>query len=123
MPLYQTIGIFLAAVLLSALASKYADRLKADLSRPIVWLGLLAVGTVCALSSSAIGTTRHSGTGLTTSYGWPKPFYFRYLSETGAHSDQWVFHYLAGNALVFTAGLMLAWTAWRVASRRPRIDR
>ena len=117
MPMYQTIAIFVAAVLFVGITAKFENRLRGDLLRPMLWLLLAATGGVISAVSALVDKTRHAGTGFTTSYGWPKPFYFRYLSENNTLTDGWEFIYFAGNSLVFTAGLLGIWAIWRVGTR------
>ncbi len=117
MLMYQALAIFAAAVLFASISAAIVKRLKTDLLRPMFWLLLIAAAVLLCAASALVERTRHAGTGLTTSYGWPKPFYFRYLSETGERSDGWEFIYLAGNCLVFVGGLLMLWTIWRLARR------
>ena len=117
MPMYQTVAIFIVAVLLSAITAIFDHRLRRDLLRPTFWLLLVTAGGAMSAVSALIGKTRHAGTGLTTNYGWPKPFYFRYLSENNIRSDGWEFIYFAANSLVFIAGLLGLWAIWRFSTR------
>ena len=117
MSMYQALAIFAAAVLFAGVSAAAVKRLRTDLLRPRFWLPLLSAAVAFSAASALVEETRRAGTGLTSSYGWPKPFYFRYLSETGVRSDGWEFIYLAGNCLVFVGGLLTAWTIWRLARR------
>jgi hypothetical protein len=64
-----------------------------------------------------VSDSRRTGTGVTTSYGWPKSFYFRYLSEAGELSDGYSFIYFVGNTLALAGHLLTAWVGWRFIRR------
>jgi hypothetical protein len=115
--MYQALAIFAAGMLFASISGAILKRLKTDLLRTRFWLPLIAAAVFLSAASALVETTRHAGTGLTTSYGWPKPFYFRYLSETGGRSGGWEFIYFAGNCLVFLGGLLMLSTIWRLARR------
>lgn len=117
MPMHQVLMMFVAAVLLAAGSGQLVNRLRSDLLRPTSWLLLFAVAGSLSAASGVIEKTRHTGTGFTTAHGWPKPFYFQYLSETGAQSHGWSLLYFVGNSLAFAGGLLMLWTIWRVARR------
>jgi hypothetical protein len=114
MPMYQALTIFLAAVVISAVGAAFIESLKSDLLRPNFWLVLLPLAALTSAISILVASTRHAGTGFTTSYGWPKPFYFRYLTEAGEQSSGWQSTYFLGNSLVFAGGLLILWTLWRL---------
>ena len=117
MPMYQALTLFVLALALAILAVVFAPRLRLRLSRPIVWSGVLAAGAAASLLSAFVASTRHAGTGFTTSHGWPKPFYFLYLDEAGARSDGWSVLYFVGNSLLFAGAALLLWTAWQLSRR------
>ena len=117
MPMYQAITFFLLALAIAGAAAALVPRLRPGLAKPIPWLVMLALGAAASAASALVSATRHSGTGFTTSHGWPKPFYFRYLGETGSQSDGLSVLYFLGNTLVFTAALLVLWTIWRLARR------
>jgi hypothetical protein len=113
MPMYQALAAFAAALFVSMVAAIFARQLRAHVMRPIFWLALFAAAAAMSGASALVQRTRHAGTGLTTSYGWPKPFYFTYLSEAGERSSGWELIYFAGNSLFFAGALLIGWTAWR----------
>jgi hypothetical protein len=117
MPMYQSFTIFVTAALLSCVTAAAVKRLRIDLLRPVFWPALFTAAATLSAASALFDKTRHAGTGLTTNYGWPKPFYFRYLSETGAQSDGWEFIYFFGNSLVYAGALLMLWTMWRIVTR------
>lgn len=118
MPTYQALILFATAAAFSGACTGWSSRLKADWVRTRFWGRLLAASAVLSLLSALVLQTRHAGTGLTTEHGWPKPFYFQYLSETGAWSHGSSIIYFIGNMLVFAAALLSLWTIWRLV-RRP----
>lgn len=109
MPLHQTIALFLIALIVAG----FSRAVRTDFKRPRFWLVLIAASTAMSAASAAVARTRHSGTGFTTSYGWPKPFYFHYLSEGGELTRGWDAIYFAGNAMVFASALLIVWTVVR----------
>jgi len=117
MPMYQALAIFLGVVLFSAVCAAFVERLRTDLFGPMFWGLLLATSAVISFASAWREKTRHSGTGLTTEYGWPKPFHFRYASEAGALNYDWEPIYFVGNSLIFAAGLLVLWTLSRLIRR------
>jgi hypothetical protein len=117
MPMYQTIGIFTLSLLLTAFAAALVQPLRRSLTRPATWLALIGVAGAASAASAFVAGTRRAGTGFTTSFGWPKPFYFRYLSETGERSDGWDPLYFTGNSLVFAGALMVLWSVWQLGRR------
>jgi hypothetical protein len=116
-PMFQAVAIFLVTLILTAAAAVYVERLRTDLLRPIFWLILIAVAGMASAASAIVANTRHAGTGFTTSYGWPKPFYFHYLSEAGEQSRGLDIIYFVGNTLVFAGALLIIWTVSRVSGR------
>jgi hypothetical protein len=117
MPMYQTIGIFTLSLLLTAFVATFVQPLRRSLTRPGAWLALIGVAGTASAASAYVAGTRRAGTGFTTSFGWPKPFYFRYLSETGERSDGWDLLYFTGNSLVFAGALLLLWSVWQISRR------
>ena len=117
MPMYQTIAIFVLSLLLTAISAAFVQRLRNSLMRSSTWLTLLTLAGAASAASALVGSTRRAGTGFTTSFGWPKPFYFRYLSETAERSDGWSLAYLAGNSLVFGGALLVLWSVWQISRR------
>jgi hypothetical protein len=91
--------------------------LRSEFSKWVTWIVILAAALIASAASTVIAATRHAGTGFTTSHGWPKPLYFRYLSETGAEGYGWSFIYFIGNRSVFAGAILTLWTAWRLARR------
>jgi hypothetical protein len=114
MPLHQTIAAFTAAALLALLAAAFVPRLKRELRRPAFWLILTILAGLASATSALVAETGHAGTGFVTRHGWPKPFLFDNLRETGERFTSVEPLYFAGNALVHAAILLLAWTAWRI---------
>ena len=117
MPMYQALSLFFLALALASLAAIVVPRLRRSLSQPIVWIGLAAAGSAASLLSAFVASTRHAGTGFTTSHGWPKPFYFLYLDEAGAVREGWSVLYFVGNSLLFAGAALLLWTAWQLSRR------
>ena len=117
MPLYQAIAIFLVSLTLAACAASLVTTLRLELAKPVIWIRIFAAAVIGSAASTGIAATRHAGTGFTTSHGWPKPFYFRYLSETGGESHGWSFIYFLGNSSLFAGVILILWTAWRLARR------
>src|SRR5688500_11107935 len=115
MPLHQTIAAFTAALLLALLAAAFVPKLKGELRRPAFWPILFLLACVPSAASALVAETGHAGTGFVTRHGWPKPFLFDNLRETGERFTNFEPLYFAGNALVYAAVLLLAWTAWRIA--------
>lgn len=118
MPMHQAIAIFCVSLLFAGLAALFAKRTRTALSKPLNLILIASLGAASSGVSALVATTRHAGTGFTTSHGWPKPFYFRYLSETGERSEGWSALYFIGNAMVFTACVSILWTAWSLSRRR-----
>jgi hypothetical protein len=117
MPMYQTIGIFILSLLLTAIVAAFVQPLLKSLMRWGAWLALIAAAGAASATSLIVASTRRAGTGITTSFGWPKPFYFRYLSETGERSDGWNLVYFTGNTLVFAGALLVLWAGWQISRR------
>jgi hypothetical protein len=117
MPMYQTIAIFILSLLLTGVIAAFVQPLRESLMRSGAWLTLLAVAGATSAASAFVASTRRAGTGFTTSHGWPKPFYFRYLSETGERSDGWDLVYFTGNLLVFFGALLVLWSIWQLSRR------
>jgi hypothetical protein len=117
MPMFEAIGMFAVILLVAVVRAAFQPPLARQMRRPTFWLSLFAVSTALSAASGLAAATRHSGTGFTTSYGWPKPFYFRFLSESGDVTNGWSVIYFVGNSLVYAAVLLVLWTAWRSARR------
>ena len=117
MPMYQAIAIFLVSLTLAACAASLVTTLRLELAKPVIWVRIFAAAVIGSAASTGIAATRHAGTGFTTSHGWPKPFYFRYLSETGERSDGWDLLYFTGNSLVFAGALLVLWSLWQISRR------
>lgn len=115
MPMHQAIILFLAALILAGIAAAAVRPLRSGLVRPMLWI--LMIAAAASGISALVSSRRHSGTGFTTSFGWPKPFYFRYLDEAGRQSDGFSLIYFLGNSLVFAALLLIVWTAQRLVRR------
>jgi hypothetical protein len=111
--------IFLLALAAFAAAAIVLKRLRSDVASSAFWGLLFAAAAGLSAASALVSHMRRAGTGFTTSYGWPKPFYFRYLSETGERSDGFHAVYFGGNSLAWAAPLLIGWIVWRaVGSRR-----
>jgi hypothetical protein len=115
--MYHALMVFAAALLSAYASAAFVRKLKSELRRPTFWLLLFVAAAAGSGTSALYGTTRHAGTGLTSSYGWPKPFYFQYVTETGTGSDGLEVLYFTGNTLFYAAALLFAWTAFRIANR------
>lgn len=113
MPMYQALAAFIAALLLACAAGAFVERLRADLLRPVFWLCLSAIAAAISAASSLVSRTRHAGTGMTTGHGWPKPFYFSHVDETGAASHGLDVLYFCGNTAAIAGVLLSLWTIWR----------
>ena len=118
MPMHETIAAFGAALLLALLASAFRPRLRADLRRPAFWLGLFGSASLPRAASALVARTGHAGTGFVTRRGWPKPFRFETIGEYGERSAAFEPLYFAGNMVVYSAALLLAWVLWRSAVAR-----
>jgi hypothetical protein len=112
--MHQTILLFMLALTVAGIAARLRPRLRAYLLRPRFWLTLASAAGAASAVSKLASASRGSGTGTTTSYGWPKPFYFRYLSETGERTEGLNLIYFAGNAFALASALLIAWTLWRL---------
>jgi hypothetical protein len=117
MPMHQTIAAFAVAALMALLGALFVPRLKADFGRRRFWLGLIASASFLSAVSAWVAKADHAGTGFVTRHGWPKPFWFRFVSEYGERESSFEALYFAGNALTYAAMLLLAWTAWRFVRR------
>ncbi len=117
MPMHQAISLFVAALAIAGIAAFVVRSERSALSRLTVSIVILAMAGAASGLSALVAYTRHSGTGFTTSFGWPKPFYFHYLDEAGRRSEGWSVVYFLGNSLVFAAVLLILWTAWRLVRR------
>lgn len=114
MPLHQTLLIFIVSLAAAVALAGGSQALRADLRRPRLWLAVLTVAALVSLGSAVIvGETRHAGTGFTTSHGWPKPFYFRYLAETGARTRGFSALYFIGATLAYAGPLLVLWSILR----------
>ena len=92
----------------------WIDGLKRALRRWPTWAALALGGSVAGLASAVSQQTGYSGDRLLTRYGWPKPFAFSYLDETGRRVTEVTPLYLAGNAAFFAAVGLAALTGWWV---------
>jgi hypothetical protein len=117
MPTHHAIVAFVAALTSAWVVACFVPKLRSDLLRPGFWLTLIAFAGVSGSASLLVSATRGAGTGMTTSYGWPKPFYFRYLSEAGDQTAGYSLVYFAGNALALSGALLVAWAGWRIVRR------
>jgi hypothetical protein len=115
--MHQAVLAFILALTLTGLGACFRARVKSDLLRLRFWLALGAAAGAGSAASILVSGVRRAGTGITTSYGWPKPFYFRYLSEIGERSDGYSLIYFVGNSLALAGALLIAWTAWRFVRR------
>jgi hypothetical protein len=115
--MYQAITTFLLCLALAGVAASLVKALRLELSMPATWILIFAAAVIASAASIGISATRHAGTGFTTSHGWPRPFYVRYLSETGVESHGWSLIYFLGNTLVFTGIMLILWTAWKLVRR------
>jgi hypothetical protein len=115
MPMYQTIIIFMFCLVVTGAFATFVKPLRDSLAGPLTWLALIAAASTSSAVSLLVSTTRHSGTGLATSYGWPKPFYFRYLSEIGHQSCGLDAIYFIGNSLAFSGALLIVWAVWKIS--------
>lgn len=114
MPMHQTIAAFAASALIAFLVAAFVPRLKGELRRPDSWLALIALAAAASAASALVAETGHAGTGFVTRHGWPKPFWFDTVRETGERFASFEPLYFAGNMLVYAAVLLVAWTVWRL---------
>jgi hypothetical protein len=112
--MHDAVLVFLVGLMLTGSGACFRSRLRMDLLRPGFWLALAAAAGACSAASLLASASRRAGTGITTSYGWPKSFYFRYVSEIGERSDGYSLIYFAGNLLALAGALLIAWTGWRL---------
>src|SRR5687768_14019538 len=117
MPMLQALAIFGCSLAVALLAAGLRRQPREQLKQPRFWLFLLAGAAASSATSALVASSRRAGTGFTTSHGWPKPFYFRYLSETGVRSQGWDALYFAGNSLAWAGALLVLWSAWRLLRR------
>lgn len=117
MPTYQIMPLVLAALLVTLTAGSFLASLRLDLARLLFWALLGTTAALLSLVSLLHGKSGHAGTGSIVRYGWPKPFYFITHPEIGGAIQGWSFIYFIGNASVYGAVLLLAWTAWRAIRR------
>lgn len=117
MPFTHAFAILLGAILMAGVATTVLPRLRNDLRRPVLWTVIGAAACAGSGLSALVARTRHSGTGFTTDHGWPKPFHFRYLSETGERTDGWSLVHFLGNAGIYLGVALIAWTLWRSVRR------
>jgi hypothetical protein len=115
--MHEAIAVFVVAVTLAGVGARFAARLRSDLLQLRFWRALAAAAGLTSAASLLVSATRAAGTGVTTSYGWPKPFYFRFLSETGDRGDGVSFIYFVGNSLAIGGALLIAWAGWRIIRR------
>jgi hypothetical protein len=76
---------------------------------------LLVVSVACSVGSAVIRSSGASGTGTRTSYGFPKPFYFTWVSWEQPVSNagfEWL--YFVGNCVAWLALLSVAALLWAV---------
>lgn len=117
MPMHQAILTFLFALTLAWVGTRLRPRVASDLLRLRFWMTLAVVAAASSTTSVLASSWRRAGTGTTTSYGWPKPFYFRYVSEGGVVSDGYSLIYFVGNSLALGGAMLIAWTGWRLVRR------
>jgi hypothetical protein len=115
--MHQAIAVFLLSLALTGVAASFVTALRLDLLRPVIWIAIFAAGFVASAASALVITTRHAGTGFTTSHGWPKSFYFLHVSETGGESHGWSFLYFLGNSLACIGTVLILWAGWRLLRR------
>jgi hypothetical protein len=116
--MHQATLVFLLALVLAGLSAGISARVRSGLLRPGFWLALAVAAGASSAVSLLASASRRAGTGITTSYGWPKPFYFRYVSEVGERSDGYSLIYFVGNSFALAGGLLIAWIAWRLIRRQ-----
>jgi hypothetical protein len=116
-PIHLALLVFVLAMGVTVVAAARMGRLRGDVRRARFWLLLSTLAATISAASALVSSTRHAGTGFTTSYGWPKPYYFRYLSETGDQSSGFVLLYFAGNTLAVAGALLILWILCRAAQR------
>lgn len=119
MKLSATLLIGLAGGLALGAGALLSPRVRAGVRRPAFLPGLLALAAAMSAGSMLVSSRRSAGTGTATSYGFPKPFRFRWESWEApeAHAG-WSALYFAGNTLAYAAALALLWMAWLALRRR-----
>ena len=118
MAMFEALAIFLVSLAAAGMAATINEPVRCGVSRPLFWVALGGAAAFASALSVVVASSRRAGTGFTTSYGWPKPFYFRYLSETGETTDGFELIYMVGNSAVFAGALLLVWTVCRIMIRR-----
>lgn len=116
--MHETLAAFALALVSALAAAGLVPRLGRDLRRPLFWTVLLAAAALAGAASALVAETGHAGTGFVTRHGWPKPFLFEFVAETGERKRGFEALYFAGNALAWSAALLAAWTVARLVSRR-----
>lgn len=113
-----TLLIGLAAGLALGAGALLSPRVRAGVRRPAFVAGLLVLAMALSAASLLVSSRRPAGTGTATSYGFPKPFLFRWQSwEVVQIHLRWDALYFAGNTLVYAAALATLWLL-RLALRR-----
>ena len=115
--MFETLLFFAISVTLASLVSLKSDRFRDDMRRPRILLSLLAGGLLLSAASAAVTVPGHAGTGWIVRHGWPKSFFYRFTSETGAQSQGFEALYFAGNSLVYLGALLLLWSLYRLVRR------
>lgn len=119
MRMSTTLLIGLLAGLALAVGALLSPRVRAGVRRPAFVAGLLVLAAALSTASLLVSSRRAAGTGTAVSYGFPKPFLFRWRSwETAEAHAGWSALYFAGNTLVYAAALALLWMAWLALRRR-----
>jgi hypothetical protein len=104
MPLAQLLLASLAVLGIVAIASLRAPALRRALLRRRPLAVLLALSILCSAGSAVVRSSGASGTGTRTSYGFPKPFYFTWVSwEHPVSSTGFEWLYFAGNCVGWLA--------------------
>jgi hypothetical protein len=118
MPLAQLLLISFAILGAIVLALVRAPTLRHTLVRPRVVLTFLGLSVSLSTASALITTSGASGTGTRRSYGFPKPFYFTWISWEQPVSNagfEWL--YFAGNCVSWFAIVSVVAVFWAVVRR------
>ena len=114
MPTHTALVVFVVGLVTFSVVATRNLRARADLRSRSFWTVVLAAAGIFSLVSCLRAGSRHAGTGVTTSSGWPKSFYFQYVSEAGEQSKGWSLLCFAANTAFYAGSILLAWAVWRL---------
>jgi hypothetical protein len=95
------LGCIVAALIIVRLAAS-------GLPRHRLYWSAIIIGVLCALGSGTLRSSRHSGTGTQTEWGWPRAIYTRWVSfEVDGRRDGLRWQGLAENTVFYGAAVLL----------------